>query len=154
MKLNGRNRVYLDRETKSMKSQNIDTSYIDRRGRNGISIDQKLILVDPNMESEYHPLFAHVRGFYTDILFASDDNHVLPVSDYRALEESDRTFLSKSKYPRTEDLRDYNNWLFFSQMKRKESDKRQAASMAMDMRNMYGIDTSYLGLRCSIIWHT
>lgn len=149
MKLDGRSEVsvmYLDREKNQYKTQNIITTYFDKRGRNGISVGQKLTLIDPDMESESHPLFAYVRGFYTDILFASDDNHVLPITDYRALNEADRTFLSTSKYPHTEDLRDYNNWLFFSQMKRDESSKRHAATVAMDMRNNYGIDTSDIGL--------
>jgi hypothetical protein len=136
---------YLD-DNEHVQVHRINTRHVSYSGRNGISIGQKLTLIDPHKESEDNPLFVYARGFYNDALFLADDEHILETRNYRKVLESDRTFLSQSKYPHTEDLRDYNNWLFFSQMKRKKKDIQALSTHAMDMRMMHGIDVSYLDL--------
>lgn len=134
-------------ENGKLKSVHLDTTHVDTyRGRGGFIIGEKLILQDPHLESAETPLFVHLRGFYSDDFFSSDDDHILEIKKYRKLEVKDRTFLSQSKYPNTEDLRDYNNWKFFSQMKRKESDMKALAIQARDMQMSHGIDTSNIDL--------
>ena len=131
---------------KTIHTKLIDTRYVSYSGEDRpFQIGDKVTLIDPNNESEMNPLFAHVRGYYSDNIFSSDENHALYTGTYRKALSTDRAS-TISKYPYTRDLSEYNNWLFFSQMKRKESDLKQAATISMDMREMYGIDTSSIGL--------
>ena len=127
------------------KTVTLDFRIVAYHGRNGWSIADKVKLKNPNFEGSEIPLFAAVRGFYTDELFLADDDLILPTSLYVKMHESDRTWRKDSKYPFTEDLRDYLNWKFLSEIERKEEDKKRLAIHAMDMRS-HGIDVSNVGL--------
>ena len=129
---------WVDNQNKAQQRL-INLSYASPQGRNGFSLDQKVCLIDPSKENPEMPMFARIRGFYTDEIFLSD-GFILPIELYQKIAEHDRTFLRSSKYPNTEDLRDYCNWLFLSKINRDEKDIKNIAHYAMMMKEQYGID--------------
>jgi hypothetical protein len=124
--------------TKKVESVIVDTNHPSYSGRNGISIGEKLCLIDPGDEGQDIPMFAYVRGFYTDDLFLGDDKKFLSLSFYRKVTNLDTAHSILSKYPYTKELRDYNNWMFFTQIKRNQKDMQSIARNAMGLTN--GID--------------
>lgn len=127
-----------------MSQKMIDLRHLSFGGRNGWVAGEKVKLIDPGLECENLPLFVSVRGFYTDELFGTEE-HILHVSLYEKVSVHERMFLKPSKYPYTDDLRDYLNWRFFEDMKRDMDELQNIKQKTADFKSQYGIDISDAG---------